>query len=93
MNQSAKIKLYKDILKAAKAFPSVKRNKIIEEIKVTFRANRNLDKEEDILKAISVATKGLSQLSMYSGLKGNRSGVWSVQLEQTPMPKPSDDTV
>ena len=33
-------KLYRDILKAAKRFPSIKRNKILEEIKVEFHANK-----------------------------------------------------
>lgn len=32
--------LYRHILKAAKTFPSVKRNNIIEEIKHEFRANK-----------------------------------------------------
>ena len=33
-------KLYRDILKAAKRFPSIKRNKILEEIKAEFHANK-----------------------------------------------------
>ena len=34
--------LYKQIMKAAKAFPSIKRDKIAEEIRLGFRDNRHL---------------------------------------------------
>jgi len=50
--------------------------------------------DEGTHKKISVAIKGLSQLDMYdkqtmSG--GNEQNPnWQVQLEQNPMPKPSD---
>jgi hypothetical protein len=50
--------------------------------------------DEDTHKKISVAIKGLSQLDMYdkqtmSG--GNEQNPnWQVQLEQNPMPKPSE---
>eukprot|EP01031_Cornospumella_fuschlensis_P029317 gene29317-35391_t len=86
MDSRSKIKLYKEIIKAAKAFPSVKKNKIVEEIRVSFRANKDLQDGKEIEKALSLAVKGLSQLSMYSGLRANRGVSWSVQLEQNPMP-------
>lgn len=34
------LQLYRDILKAAKRFPSIKRNKILEDIKTEFHANK-----------------------------------------------------
>lgn len=57
--------------------------------------NLKLDPDDEgTHKKISVAIKGLSQLEMYdkqtlSG--GNEHNPnWQVQLEQNPMPKPSD---
>ena len=78
--------LYRHILKAAKSFPSIKKNKIIVEIKTGFRSNAALMESAEINKHMSVAIKGLSQLSMYSDLKQN-SGDWSVDLEKNPMPR------
>lgn len=80
------INLYRDILRAAKVFPSSKREKIIIEIKREFRANKL---EEDSAKLdvyINIAKKGLQQLSMYTNLPRNSSS-WSVDLEQDPMPR------
>ncbi len=86
MNRSTKLSLYKNILRAAQSFPSVKRNGIIDEIRVTFRANMKLTDENEINKCLSVAVKGLSQLSMYSNLP-RKSTNWTVNLEQEPMPR------
>lgn len=87
MNRSAKLRLYKDILRAAKTFPSIKRDKIAREIRATFRDNAKLENTEEIEKALAVATKGLSQLNMYSNLRLNKSPNWSITLEQNPMPR------
>ncbi|RYH30315.1 LYR motif-containing protein [archaeon] len=86
MDTRSKIKLYKEIIRAAKAFPSIKKHKIVQEIRVSFRANKDLKDEKEVEKALSLAVKGLSQLSMYAGLRSTRGVSWSVQLEQNPMP-------
>lgn len=44
--------------------------------------------EKEIIKALSVAEKGVEQLSAYSNLKPSSLN-WSVDLEKNPMPKPS----
>jgi cytochrome c oxidase assembly factor 4 len=82
--------LYKRILGAARAFPSIKRDKLVEEIRTEFRANANEADGPRMQEQLGVAYKGLEQLSMYSGLKSNR-GDWAVSLETNPMPKPPSD--
>ncbi len=76
--------LYRSILGAAKRFPSIKRNSIVEEIRVGFRENRDASGEE-LQAKLSIAIKGLSQLEQYSFSKKATS--WSVNLEQNPMPQ------
>lgn len=89
MNQTIHtLHLYRNILKLAARFPSIKRDKIILEIRRTFRDNRNMTDEKEIIKALSVAEKGVEQLSAYSNLKPSSLN-WSVDLEKNPMPKPS----
>lgn len=78
--------IYRQILKLAARFPSIKRNKIVLEIRRSFRENKNLTDRKEIAKAMAVAEKGIEQLGAYSNLK--RSNLdWSVDLEKNPMPK------
>jgi len=81
------LRLYKDILKAAKSFPSIKREKIIAEIRIGFRTNKDLTNEVEVNKLRGIAIKGLQQLSMYSSLPQSASS-WSVDLEKEPIPRP-----
>lgn len=85
------LRLYKDILRAAKGFPSIKKQKIIVEIREGFRDNRTLADGSLIQQKLSVAEKGLEQLSMYSNLPKS-SNNWAVQMEKQPMPKYSPST-
>lgn len=80
------LSIYKQILKSAKTFPSIKRDKLIEEIKSTFREHSKLTDKKKIEQQIDVAIKGISQLNMYNFPK-NQSR-WSVDLEKNPMPQP-----
>jgi hypothetical protein len=80
------LNLYRLILRSAKRFPSIKRHKIVEEIRQGFRENRTLPEGNERESALSVAIKGLQQLNMYSNLPKN-AREWSVDLESQPMPK------
>ena len=88
MNKQSLLLLYRHILKSAVHFPSKNKLKIIKEIKVTFRVNKSLSEPSEINKQIKLAVEGLEQLSMYSNLKF-KSGDWSVNMQQQPMPPPS----
>jgi LYR motif-containing protein 4 len=89
MPLSAELSLYRQILSAARRFPSIKRNSIVEEIRVGFRENRNVQGEELKVK-MDIAIKGLGQLEQYSGLK-RQSTSWSVSLDTNPMPNNKAD--
>lgn len=94
-SRTGTLSLYRRIVKAARTFPSIKRNTIVEEIRVGFRENKNLDVGSDKYRtAMSVAMKGLTQLEQYSGLN-KRSHNWTVDLESNPMPdnRPPTETI
>jgi len=60
------LSLYSGILRAAKHFPSVKRDSIIRSIKEEFRANAALDAAgEKVAKCLAVAARGQSDLEAY----------------------------
>ena len=82
------LSIYKQVLKSAKNFPSIKRNKIIEEIKYTFRANAKLTDKSKIDQQLDVAIKGISQLNMYNFPKDQSR--WTVDLDKNPMPQPEN---
>ena len=80
--------LYRNIIKAAKRFPSRNRDKIVKEIRFEFRKNAKETDQAKVDQFVHLAKKGLGQLSMYSNLSGTQGG-WSVTLDQEPMPKPA----
>ena len=83
---SKTLTLYRNILKGAKRFPSIKRLKIVEEIRVGFRENMNLKDEVLLKKQLDLAYKGLEQLNVYNKLP-KHSQSWVVDMEKEPMPK------
>jgi len=79
--------LYRAIVRSAKAFPSVKRQKLVEEVRSEFRAHSGETDVAMLETYFQTALKGLEQLNMYSNLP-SRHGDWSVDLESNPMPQP-----
>lgn len=88
---SSTLHLYRHIIKAAKSFPSIKRVKLLAEIRKGFRENQNLQDKEKIISSLTLASKGLHQLSQYSALPKNR-GEWIVNMDNEPMPRPPAST-
>eukprot|EP00197_Chlamydomonas_leiostraca_P003774 CAMPEP_0202865560 /NCGR_PEP_ID=MMETSP1391-20130828/6232_1 /ASSEMBLY_ACC=CAM_ASM_000867 /TAXON_ID=1034604 /ORGANISM="Chlamydomonas leiostraca, Strain SAG 11-49" /LENGTH=86 /DNA_ID=CAMNT_0049545419 /DNA_START=36 /DNA_END=296 /DNA_ORIENTATION=- len=72
MTAEPMLSLYRGILKAAKHFPSKKRDRIIIEIKAEFRAKKGLSDPAQLAKAREVAERGLADLQSY--LPHNRVG-------------------
>mmetsp|Transcript_15625 Transcript_15625/g.59387 ORF Transcript_15625/g.59387 Transcript_15625/m.59387 type:complete len:102 (+) Transcript_15625:171-476(+) len=81
--------LYRRILKLAKVFPSKNRESIYREIQLQFHRDKTLTDPTAIAERLSVAHRGVQQLSMYTNLQGVK-GDWSVTLEQNPFPKPPE---
>ena len=85
-NRISTLILYKRIIYAARRFPSIKRDKIVQEIREGFRSNKGLLEGEDKYRSsMSIAMKGLAQLEQYSNLP-KKSSNWSVTLEENPLP-------
>lgn len=85
-NRANILRLYKDILSSAKRFPSIKKFKIIDEIKVGFKQYKSSTDDNEIQARINLAIDGLSKLSMYSNLS-HSSRSWVVNMDKQPMPK------
>ena len=90
MDYSSKLKLYKQILYHAKRFPSVKRAKVLEEIKAEWKYNKKLTDPIAIRKRLAVAIDGLGKLKMYTSLKPDAMD-WQITLDQNPIPKKDDE--
>lgn len=77
---SSILRLYRHILKEAKVFPSIKRNTIIEEIRLEFRTNSSETDSEKIKQQIKVAVRSLEQMESLTKLD-KKSSDWSVNLK------------
>mmetsp|Transcript_26728 Transcript_26728/g.39693 ORF Transcript_26728/g.39693 Transcript_26728/m.39693 type:complete len:117 (+) Transcript_26728:21-371(+) len=77
--------IYRHILRYAAVYPSIKRDKVIKQIKIEFRENRNLKESEELEHAKEKAILGISHLRKYCDLD-MKSNDWVVDLEKDPMP-------
>ena len=80
--------MYKRILKNAKVFPSLKREKIYQEIRTEFRQNAMLKEEKKIEQCWKVAITSLRQLEQYTKLDKKSTNL-KVTMEREPMPRNS----
>ena len=72
-------KLYRHILKAARRFPSIKRDAIVEDIKTEFRENKGLSDPKEIKQKMEVAVRGLQELEVYTQLD-KKAKEWTIHL-------------
>lgn len=86
LSRLERLTLYKRILKNAKIFPSIKRDKIYQEIRVEFRQNAILQDEKKIEQCWKVALTSLRQLEQYTKLDLKSQNL-KVTMEQEPLPK------
>jgi hypothetical protein len=77
--------MYRQILRLAAAYPSIKRNSVREEIRFEFRQNRNEGDEAKLKLAKEKAIFGITHLRKY--VFDANSPDWVVNLEQEPMPQ------
>lgn len=71
--------LYRHILRAARFFPSIKKEGIIADIKTEFRENKVLKDPVQIKEKMEIAVRGLQELEMYAKLD-KKSKDWTVHL-------------
>jgi hypothetical protein len=74
------LQLYRHIYRAAKRFPSIKRDKILNDIRLEFRENKNLSDAREIHEKVKVAIRSLDQLVAYTS-RDTKSTEWSVNLK------------
>jgi hypothetical protein len=79
--------IYRHLLRLAIKYPSIKRDKVIDEIQYEFRSNMHEKDIDEIRKQKEVAMTGISHLRKYTGFE-NSSNDWIVDLETDPMPMP-----
>ncbi|GLD99264.1 hypothetical protein PINS_up007982 [Pythium insidiosum] len=73
------VRLYRRILKLAQQYPSVKRDAIIQDIKLEFHENKHLTDARAIQDKVASARAGLRELATYAGLNPS-SMSWTVDV-------------
>lgn len=81
MRRTQVLGLYRQILRTAVHFPSVKKNRIVAEIKLEFRENRSLTHELQQQEKLALALDGLAKLQQYAPMKASNRN-WSLDLAQ-----------
>lgn len=84
------VRLYRQILRYAKVYPSKKRSSIIADIKLSFHEDKALTDATKIKNALQHARIGLDELKQYApevmGAASGDDGSWSVNLRGNTIP-------
>ena len=80
------VRMYRTILRLTKKFPSIKRDQLLQDIKVEFHINKGLTDAKVIEEKIVIAQRSVQQLGMYVNLDYKQTN-WSVDLEKNPFGK------
>ena len=72
--------LYRQLLKTVKRFPSIKRDGIYQDIRVEFRANRELADPDKLQHARKIAVEGLQMMEQYTN-RDPKSKDWEIHLK------------
>ncbi|CAK0780978.1 hypothetical protein CVIRNUC_005243 [Coccomyxa viridis] len=73
MSELSLPQLYRHILHAARKFPSIKRDSVVQEIKAEFTANKGLTAAKEIQEKRQLAVSSLRQLEEYIGVSLDNS--------------------
>ncbi|CCI44232.1 hypothetical protein ABG067_002708 [Albugo candida] len=71
--------LYRRILRLARRYPSIKRDAIVEDIRLEFRESRNIARPAAIEQKIASANAGIKELMMYANLNPVEAN-WTVEI-------------
>ena len=78
---SSTLRLYRNILRTAQNWPSIRRQKVIEEIRTEFRENRAEQNPERLAKLLKEAEIGLESLRAQTGFSSDGNEI-SYQFER-----------
>jgi hypothetical protein len=67
--------LYRRLLRAASSFPSKNRTAILEDIRTSFRSNKNETDKQKLEKQFEEAYAGLAELEKFQGMR--KDAHWS----------------
>lgn len=71
--------LYREILRCAKTYPSIKRDQVISNIRAEFRINKAVSDQVQLDQLLDKAEHGLGVLRRYRALDQEASD-WQIQL-------------
>ena len=80
-------RLYRDLLRTVRTFPSRKRDALREDIRIEFRLGAGLTDAAAVAHALEVGARGLATMRKYTSLDP-RASHWVVDLEQAPLGAP-----
>lgn len=86
MKRGALLSMYRVLIRNAKVFPSIRRDRLVENIRLEFRENMGETDPEKLRVCYAKATQGCMDLQKYTGFS-SRTSEWSVKLAENPMPK------
>lgn len=84
-SRTALLAQYRRILRLAQRFPSVKRDTLIEDIRVEWRAQRTASTPAAVSRAVEVAVRGEETLRKYVVAVGGGTAHWTLNLEEDPL--------
>jgi hypothetical protein len=73
------LSLYREILRGARCFPSVKREHVYQDIRQEFRRQKELTDDKKIEEQLLIAEQGLQIVQQYRSLTPSTPN-WSIQL-------------
>ena len=71
--------LYREIIRSARAYPSIKREQVIQDVRLEFRQNKNVTDESAVNALLDKAEHSLGVLRRYQMLDKSSSD-WTIQL-------------
>mmetsp|Transcript_35743 Transcript_35743/g.77791 ORF Transcript_35743/g.77791 Transcript_35743/m.77791 type:complete len:89 (+) Transcript_35743:105-371(+) len=80
MSRQEVLRLYRQLLRYGRVYPSKNRDGLVQEIRTEFREAKHLSSREEIQKRLETAREGVAQMQVYCKLdsKGND---WQVSLK------------
>jgi len=79
-HQREVLKLYRQLLRLGRVYPSKNRDAVLLEIKAEFKEGMAISSQGEIEKRLASARQGVDQMKVYCNLSRNDSA-WSVSLD------------
>jgi len=74
------LRLYRELLKGLKSYPSKSRDALLQDVKAEFRKNRNETDPKKIREQLEHARRGIEEIKKYEGVYSAKGRHWSVDV-------------